>query len=250
MNSTPFHLTGKTVLITGGSSGIGKQCAIDCSRMGASVIITGRNEERLLQTLSLLSGVGHSNISCNLLFANDLERLVNEMPLLDGIVHCAGIVKPFPISFLTEEKINETLSTNFNTVAGLTASLFKAKKVNKGASIVFLSSISGQHPHKGGSMYAASKAAIEAFSKTVALEYASKNIRANCISPAMVKTPMFDDAVAGMSTASMDEHVGKYPLGVGYPEDIANAVIFLLSSASRWITGTNVVMDGGLLLDY
>lgn len=250
MSTTPFHLDGKTVLITGASSGIGRQCAVECAKMGATVIATGRNEERLAETLEALSGSGHRSVTCNLLLASDMEKLIGEIPLLDGVVHGAGIVKPFPVSFLTDEKINETMRINFNAVVELTALLFKAKKVSKNASLVFLSSISGQHPHKGGSMYAASKAAIEAFSKTVALEYAAKGIRANCISPAMVKTPMFDDAVAGMSTESMNEHIGKYPLGVGYPADIANAAVFLLSPASRWITGINMIMDGGLLLEY
>lgn len=250
MSTTPFHLTDKTILITGASSGIGRQTAIECAAMGAKVILTARNDGRLNNVMAELPGSGHATFTCDLLNALDVSALVNYMGAVDGVVHCAGLVKPFPVSFLTREKIDETIHTNFYTVVELTTALFKAKKVNRGASMVFLSSISGQHPHKGGSMYASSKAALEAFSKTVALEYAAKAIRANCISPAMVKTPMFDDAVAGLSAQAMDEHVAKYPLGVGLPEDIARAAVFLLSPAARWITGTNLVMDGGLLLEY
>lgn len=250
MSNTAFHLTGKTILVTGASSGIGRQTAIECAAMGAKVMLIARNEEKLNSVLKELAGEGHQVMRCDLLNAEQTTALVNSIAAIDGVVHCAGLVKPFPVSFLSREKIDETLHSNFYTVVELTTALFKAKKINKQAAFVFLSSISGQHPHKGGSMYAASKAAVEAFCKTVALEYAAKGIRANCVSPAMVKTPMFDDAVSGMSTQSMEEHVAKYPLGVGYPEDVARAVVFLLSPASRWITGTNLVMDGGLLLEY
>lgn len=250
MSITPFHLTGKAILVTGASSGIGRQTALECAAMGAKVVITARNEERLNKVLAELNGEGHLSLVCDLLNTESITSFVNAITAIDGVVHCAGLVKPFPVSFLTKEKIDETLRSNFYTVVELTTALFKAKKINRDASFVFLSSISGQHPHKGGSMYAASKAAVEAFCKTVALEYAAKGIRANCISPAMVKTPMFDDAVSGMSTQAMDEHVAKYPLGVGYPEDVARAAVFLLSPAARWITGANLLMDGGLLLDY
>ena len=250
MIATPFHLTGKTILITGASSGIGAQTARECSAMGGKVIITARNEERLNKVLAELSGEGHIAHRCDLLNAEEISSLAKNISSVDGVVHCAGLVKPFPVSFLNREKLDETMHTNFYTVVELTTALFKAKKINKEAALVFLSSLSGQHPHKGGSMYAASKAAVEAFCKTVALEYAAKGIRANCISPAMVKTPMFDEAAEGMSTQSMEEHVAKYPLGVGYPEDVARAVVFFLSPASRWITGTNLLMDGGLLLAY
>lgn len=250
MTGTAFHLTGKTVLITGASSGIGRQTAIECAAMGAKLILTARNEEKLKLVLIELSGNGHQIIPADLLNAEQTSSLASSASNLDGVVHCAGLVKPFPVSFLSREKIDETLHTNFYTVVELTTALFKAKKINREAAFVFLSSLSGQHPHKGGSMYAASKAALEAFCKTVALEYATKGIRANCISPAMVKTPMFDEAATGMSTQSMEEHIAKYPLGVGYPEDVARAVVFFLSPASRWITGTNLLMDGGLLLEY
>ncbi|MBS1584352.1 MAG: SDR family oxidoreductase [Bacteroidetes bacterium] len=245
---TPFHLNGKTVLVTGASSGIGRKAAIDCSTFGARMVLTGRNVERLNETLSQLSGEGHLVLPCDLLDEKAITAFAKEIPALDGVVHCAGLVKPFPIAFLNAAKLNEIIHTNFYAPALLTAALFKAKKISDGASLVFLSSISGQFPGKGNVMYASSKAALEAFAKTVAAEYVGRNIRSNCISPAMVKTPMYDYSSEGLFEEAMNEHVSKYPLGVGYPEDVANAIIFFLSPASRWITGVNLYMDGGFLL--
>lgn len=249
MNS-PFSLNNRTILITGATSGIGRSCAIKCSEAGAKLIISGRNKERLDETLKALKGTAHEAIVCDLLIEEQMTELISACNSLDGVVHCAGVVKPFPIGFLNEQKINESLKINFYSVVELTGRLFKLKKINNNASLVFMSSIAGQHPHKGGSMYASSKAALEAFCKTVALEYSAQQIRANCICPAMVKTPVYEAAENIMTKEAMDAHIAKYPLGVGYPEDVANGTLFLLSPASRWITGINLIMDGGLLLNY
>lgn len=246
---SPFQLNNKTILVTGASSGIGRQVAISISNMGGNVILTGRNINELKHTLSKLSKGDHLIFSCDLL--NDIERkqLIEKIPGIDGVVNSAGVVKPFPIKFITQDKIDETLNINYEIPLLLMAELSKSKKLNKNSSVVFLSSISGQHPHKGGALYSASKAAIESLSKVFALENYHLGIRSNCISPAMVKTEMYEEAEKGMSKESMDEHVNQYPLGVGYPEDVANAAIFLLSDASRWITGINITLDGGFLLE-
>jgi NAD(P)-dependent dehydrogenase (short-subunit alcohol dehydrogenase family) len=249
MSTTAFHLTGKTILVTGASSGIGRAVALECAAMGATLVITGRNKTKLDELLHEI-GEGHITVVADLLDTDSLANLIANLPLLDGMVNCAGVVHPFPIVFLNKKKIDDTLLTNFYAATELTAALFKARKVNDSASLVYMSSISGQHPHKGGGMYAASKAAIEAFSKTVALEYQHKKVRSNCICPAMVKTPMFDGAMEQVQDESMNKHLEKYPLGVGMPEDVARAAVFLLSPAARWITGTNLTMDGGLLLQY
>lgn len=246
---TPFHLYNKTILVTGASSGIGKQIAKSISDMGGNVIITGRNKERLDETFSSLD-IKYNNvcITADLLNKEELSSLVNQLPAIDGIVHCAGIVKPFPIKFLTEEKIQETFQSNYNMQVLLMAQVTRQKKLSKNASVVFISSISATHPHKGGALYSGSKAAIESLSKVTALEFYPLGIRSNCISPAMVKTPMYEYAEKGASKETLDEHINKYPLGVGSPEDVANTAVFLLSGASKWITGITITLDGGFLL--
>lgn len=249
MSNGPFHLNDKVCLITGASSGIGQQIAMTASEMGARVILNGRDEARLNETMSKLKGDGHQLIAADLLDPDARKGLVDALDGIDGLVHCAGVVKPYPIKFIDQEKLDETMNINYEVPVLLSGEIVKAKKLNKNASVVFMSSISAQHPHKGGSMYAASKSAIEAFSKVFALEHYLQGVRSNCLSPAMVKTNMYDEAEKGMSKESMDDHIDKYPLGVGLPEDVANAAVFLLSDASRWITGINIRLDGGLLLN-
>lgn len=246
---TPFHLHNKTILITGASSGIGRRIAAAICEMGGNVVITGRDEVRLNETFFDLKNNGsNSSIQADLLDKDNLKELVTKLPLLDGIVHCAGIVKPYPVKFISEEKIFETFQTNYNIQVILMAQITRQKKLNNNASIVFLSSISAAHPHKGGALYSGSKAAIESFSKVIALEYYPLGIRSNCISPAMVKTPMYEHAEKGASKETLDQHVNKYPLGVGSTTDVANTAIFLLSDASKWITGISITLDGGFLL--
>ena len=248
MSETPFHLNGKTILVTGASSGIGKQVAISASKMGARIILTGRNSEALNDTLSQLSGNDHLIIQADLIKQNEREGLVQTIPSLDGLVYCAGVVKPFPIKFIDQLKIDETLNINYEVPVLLMAGILQKKKLNRDASLVFLSSIAGQHPYKGGSIYSGSKAAIESFVKVLGMELSSQGIRANSLSPAMVKTPMYDKAASEISPEEMEKHVSTYPLGAGLPEDVANAAVFLLSPASRWITGINITLDGGYLL--
>jgi NAD(P)-dependent dehydrogenase (short-subunit alcohol dehydrogenase family) len=246
---TPFHLNNKTILVTGASSGIGRQVAISIAEMGGNVILSGRNKSELDVTLSKLVQGNHQVCAADLLNEKERQGLVENLPTLDGVVNSAGVVKPFPIKFINQEKIDETLNINYEIPLLLMGELTKAKKMNKNASVVFMSSISGQHPHKGGALYAASKAAIESLSKVFALENYHLGIRSNCISPAMVKTEMYEEAEKVMSKESMDEHVNQYPLGVGHPTDVANTAIFLLSDASKWITGINIILDGGFLLE-
>ena len=245
---SPFHLHHKTILVTGASSGIGRQIAVSICEMGGNVIITGRDEKRLAETLNSLKTGNNKSIAADLLIESELEKLVTQLPLLDGVVNCAGTVNPFPLKFMTNEKINAIFDINYKVQVVLMAQVTRQKKLNKNASIVFLSSISAAHPHKGGALYAGSKAAIEALSKVIALEFYAQGIRSNCIAPAMVKTPMYEVAQKQSSKERMDAHISKYPLGVGTPEDVANTTIFLLSEASRWITGTTITLDGGFLL--
>ena len=245
---TPFHLTNKTILVTGASSGIGKEIAISVSKMGANVVITGRDETRLNETIDMLESGEHKIIKADLLDESQIKSMVDEMPNVDGVVHCAGIVKPFPVKFISEQVLHEIFDINYTAQVLLMTHLTRKKKLNKDCSIVFSSSIAADHPYKGGALYAGSKAALEAYSKVVALEFSHMGIRSNCIASAMVKTPMFETAENQGSKERMDEHIKKYPLGVGYPEDVANAAIYLLSPASKWMTGKTITLDGGFLL--
>lgn len=244
----PFQLNNKTILITGASSGIGKQAAISMSEMGANVVITGRDQKRLNETFQLLKGKNNSQFSADLLVQEELKNMVEQLPQLDGVFNCAGIVKPFPIKFISAEVLDEVFKINFNAQVLLMAQLTRQKKINKNASIVFSSSIAAAHPYKGGALYSSSKAALETYSKVIGLEFSNLGIRSNCIASAMVKTPMFDTAEHQGTKERMDEHIKKYPLGVGMPSDVTNAAIFLLSDASRWMTGQTITLDGGFLL--
>ncbi|OWY24991.1 SDR family NAD(P)-dependent oxidoreductase [Sphingobacteriales bacterium UPWRP_1] len=241
-----FSLRGKTILVTGGSSGIGRQTAATLANLGGRLAVNGRNEVRLAETMAVLTGAEHYAVSFDLNNTQQLPAFVESLPELNGVAHCAGIWKPCPVKFMKEQQLQALLQTNFIAPALLTAELLRQKKLMSGSSVVFVSSVAAQHPYKGGGAYAASKAALEAFSKTLALEYAHKKIRSNCVAPAMVKTPIFDDTQNTVSEQYMQAHEAAYPLRVGQPEDVAYAIAYLLSDASGWITGSVMRLDGGL----
>jgi len=244
----PFTLAGKTIVITGASSGIGLATAIECSRMGAVVIINGRNEERLELSYSKLEGNEHQQFIADLSSAEEMEEFVKMLPVIDGIVHCAGISELLPFKFLTEEKLKRVFDINFTAPTILTQKLLELKKINKSASIVFISSISGVYcSATGGSSYSASKGAINGLAKGMALDLAPKSIRVNCINPGMIQTNIFKDGM--ITEEQLADDIKKYPLmRHGQPEEVAYAVIYLLSDASKWVTGSNLLIDGGYTL--
>jgi len=244
----PFSLTGKTILVTGASSGIGRAIAVECSKMGATIILTARNEERLNETLSQMEGVGHSIVLADLSNENERKRLVAASPVLDGLVNCAGIGKTLPFQFVTAEALASIMNVNFIAPVLMSAELVKGKKFSKNSSIVFISSISGVVCVWGGnSMYSASKGAVNGVMKNMALDLASKGIRVNSVNPGTVETHMIDAGT--ISTEQWEEDRKRYPLKRhGRPEEIAYPVIYLLSDASSWVTGTGIIIDGGLTL--
>lgn len=242
-----FSLTDKKILVTGASSGIGRAISIVLAKAGAKLIINGRDETRLKETLvGLGTEKDHQSIAVDLSSEEGIKKVADLSDNLDGIVHSAGILKPFPIKFLTEKQFSEIHKINYEAPVLLTAALLKAKKINDGASIVFISSISSRYGYKGGALYTGTKAALDSFSRTLALEHATQKIRSNTINAGMVRTRIFDQTSDIITSEMMDAHGNSYPLGFGEPEDIANAALFLLSPASRWITGTSLIMDGGL----
>ena len=241
----PFSLKGKTILVTGASSGIGRATAIECSKLGAIVIITGRNSERLQQTYDSLYGLGHLQIIADLNNLEDLTSLVNQVPILDGVVNNAGIAKTQPISFIKEEDLQKIFATNTFTPILLVKQLLRKKKINKNASLVFTSSVSAIKSDLGNSVYGASKAALQSYVRYCARELAPKSIRANSIHPGMVTTPLITGGAHSDDDLQTDAQ--KYPLGrYGSPEEIAWSIIYLLSDASAWITGHSLIIDGGI----
>ena len=244
MGSNPFSLEGKTILVTGASSGIGRGVAVTCSKMGATVIITGRNVSKLQETFTLMEADESQKIPRDLTDENALSSLVASLPKLDGVVHCAGIGQRIPCKDLQEENVNHVMDVNFKAPVMLQAELLRRKKISKGASIVFIASIASWSPSFGNAVYSASKGAIISYANCLALELAPQKIRVNCISPAMVWTGLITKD--GIDEEQLKEDEQKYPLKrYGQPEDIANLAVYMLSDASAWMTGSNVKISGG-----
>lgn len=250
MSTNPFSLQNKTILITGASSGIGKATAIECSKMGSKVIITGRNLERLNETYDELEKGEHVVIQADLSNQKDLDGLINSIEKIDGIVHSAGISGHLLFNFLKEEQLDEMMDINFKIPTLLTQQLLKQKKINNRGSIVFINSTSGIiSSFIGGSIYSASKGALNGLIKGLALEFAPKKIRFNGVMAAMVETPIMEKSDVTIEQLNLDRQ--KYPLKrYGKPEEVAYAVIYLLSDASAWTTGTNILLDGGRTISY
>lgn len=244
----PYSLVGKTILVTGASSGIGKSTAIECSRLGALVVITGRDRNRLQETFESLEGTGHFIITADLTDEADLEALINKLPQISGLVNNAGIAMPKLFSFTTIQEAELLFKTNFFSPFELLRRIIKSKKLVKNSSVVFVSSIAGTTiTSPGGSIYGASKSAVNGLSKALALELAPKRIRVNTVMPGMIETQILADS--SINKADLDEDRKRYPLGrYGKPEDVAYAIIYLLSDASSWTTGTNLLLDGGYTL--
>lgn len=240
----PFSLQNKTILVTGASSGIGQGIALLCSKMGAIVVINGRNEVKLQNTLAQMEGKEHLIVQGDLTNFADMPDLVSKMPKLDGIVHCAGVGSRVICKMMQESDLDQTMTINFKAPVMLQTELLKQKKVNKNGSIVFIASMAQDSPSIGNALYAASKSAIISYAQCLQLELAPRLIRVNCISPAMVWTDLIFKG--GITEEQLQEDEKKYPLKrYGRPEDIANLAVYLLSDASSWMGGSNVKITGG-----
>lgn len=241
----PFSLVGKTVLVTGASSGIGRATAIECSKMGARLIITARNEKRLSETLLQLEGEGHRTILAELTDQEQLNNLVKESGKIDGIAYCAGINFMSPLKFATKDKIDYVFNPNLFAPIELVRSFIKKKQINPGGSIAVVSSISGvTRCGVGNGIYGSAKSALTTWMKFLAKEIGSKNIRANSICPGMVETPLIHDGP--VTEAELEADKKRYPIQrYCRPEEIGYAMVYFLSDASAWVTGTNFIIDGG-----
>jgi len=248
---SPFDLTGKTILVTGASSGIGRQCAISCSQMGASLLLLGRNGERLEETLLLTNyPEAHSIYLVDLADYDNVKKFVQKMnlknSLLHGLVHCAGISDTIPFKYVKQEKVEQFFKTNVYSAYNLTKEVYKSGGICKeGGSVIFLSSVMGCVGANAKSLYAMTKGALLSVAKSLACELAKQNIRVNTISPGTIITPINEHLPHIADPQKRKDLEDLHLLGLGIPEDVANACIYLLSDASRWVTGTNLIVDGG-----
>ncbi|WMT84056.1 SDR family oxidoreductase [Wolbachia endosymbiont of Listronotus oregonensis] len=246
----PFSLFGKRILVTGATSGLGKAIAQSCARMGAEMIVTGRDQNRLahsLEALFLISDLPHMSIQADLTVTEQRAELVAALDKeIDGLVHSAGISQLCPVRMITTEHLYKVQAINVEAPVMLTQALLKKNLVNVGGSILFISSIAAHIGVAGVSAYSGTKAALIAISRCLAMEVVKRRIRVNCLSPALVETSMLERISVVVGSRKYDD--SNYPLGFGKPDDVANAAIFMLSDASLWITGTTLVMDGGLTI--
>lgn len=249
MKNNPFSLEGKTILVTGASSGIGRATAIECANMGARIVLSARNVERLELTKAELDNKNndHEILIADLTNQKELEALVKSVPQLDGVVLSSGRTgNALPIKFDKRDKINPVFETNFFAPFELMRQLFKSKKLNDGASVVAIASIGGVKAFAtGNGDYGAAKAALNSIMKFAAKEFAAKKIRVNCICPGMIQTPMVDSCE--FSEEQLKADIATYPLKrYGKPEEVAYGAVYLLSDATVWVTGTELYIDGGV----
>lgn len=247
MNATKqaFSLQGKTVLVTGASSGLGRQIAISCARRGAHVVITGRDANRLQATFDQLPGTDHLQILAEQTSTVDRSTLAKAMPTLDGVVHCAGKQMLSPIHLLSEGLMKQMFEINFLAPVMLTQQLFQAKKIAPGGSLIFMLSTSAHIGTPAVGPYSGLKSGLLGIIRCMAMEQGKHRIRVNGISPSVVPTAMWGE---DKESTALQAQRTRHPLGLGTPEDVANAAIYLLADASRWVTGTTLVMDGGAVL--
>ena len=246
-----IDLTGKTIIVTGASSGIGRETAILLSKLGAKLIIIARNKEKLRDTIKSLDGEGHIDIAFDLTgfseYSHLFGRIFENCGSISGFVHSAGFSKTIPLRNMSLSDLDEMMKINYYSFMLLAKEFVKKKNVHPdGASFVAISSISGDFSVKGLSIYSATKSSLNISVKALAREYAQWNIRFNAVSPGWVRTELTDKATRNLTSNRLKNLIEKYPLGLGYPIDVAKAVAFLLSDAARWITGITLTVDGGV----
>jgi len=247
----PFDLTGKTIVISGASSGIGRQCAITCAAMGATVVALGRNKERLQETVQQMAfSERHCFFSIDLADASAVSDTVTQLVVkvgrIHGLLNVAGMSTTLLLKSMTDDKLDEFFRNNVYSAIHLTRELTRMGNFAKeGGSIVFFSSVMGSYGEVGKSLYAMTKGALQAASRSLACELAAKKIRVNTISPGLIITPINENLPHITDPEKRQKLEEMHLLGLGNTEDVANACVYLLSDASRWVTGTNLFVDGG-----
>lgn len=245
MSASPFSLAGRTILVTGASSGIGEATARLCANMGARILACGRDTGRLERLVAGLAGAGHASVAGDLTDPAARQALVDASPSLDGCVFSAGAAQLAPLRMVTQRHLDRLFAVNYDAPVLLTQSLLAKRKVAQGASLVYVTAVA-EHvaPHATG-IYSGAKAALTATVRALAVEHAKQGVRANCVSPGYVATPMLDGLQNVMSTG---DKAALAPLGMIEPDDVAGAIAWLLAPASRWVSRSTLVIDSGLTL--
>ena len=252
-SNNPFSLIGKTILITGASSGIGQGIAIACANQGSRVLLLGRDRDRLKETVKLcendcVHGFLSLDLSDEFVIREEFEVFIRQYAPIHGFVHAAGVSPTIPFKVLKEHQVQEAFQLNVFSALWMIQVLTKVGiKSPDGMSMVMISSVMSEVGEKGKSLYAMTKSALVGMVKSLALEYADKKIRFNAISPSVVNTPLSRKSEYRKNEVAMNQVLEQHPLGLGEVEDVSNAAVFLLSPASRWITGENMIVDGGYL---
>ena len=244
----PLDLTGKRILITGASSGIGRACAVCAAKLGAVIVLTGRRREALEETVSKCEGAGHLIVSGDISSPAFVKELAEKSGKIDGLVHAAGIAPMCPVGMLASEEVESVMRTNYYSFLELMRYYSKSRSRNGRLSAVAVSSVSAQSGWSGGVSYCGSKGALSSSVRALAMELASKDIRVNAVCPSNIKTPLYEAGALDLNDkASLKELIKRQPLGLGEPEQVAWPVCFLLSDAASFITGVNLPVDGGYL---
>jgi NAD(P)-dependent dehydrogenase (short-subunit alcohol dehydrogenase family) len=251
MIKNPLDFSNKRVLITGASTGIGRACALLLSQLGAQLVLNGRNEMALQETLSLLSGSGHITAPFDMINTDELcdwvKSLTKDHGYLDCFVHCAGVQITKPIRLFNQAFFDETMHVNLASAMAIAQGFRMKRDRSKQGSIVFVASIAGLIGQTGNTVYGASKAGLMSLTRGLSMEFLRDNIRVNCVAPALVDTDMATRTQKSITDAQYQHMLNQHPMGVGEPSDVANAVAFLLSDAAKWINSVTLPVEGGYL---